>query len=529
MEKNVFLHKNFILKIDKEIEDKKIIISISLNNITHIKNLSFEELEKIDRYFFIPFNKNYLLLYKYLIRLLTAGLFDIDINKENNEKLSLNLYCLRKNKLRTIKIDVPRINLIKNETGEDMSKNLKTIIIDSYSESNSPSHKYTKKNKIKYNIELKKFINKYEENKEYKEIEIKIERKTFNINKEEIAIYYDYLDSHDIFGQSIPYYNLFNNSFDDVFDDLNIIFYHKNYRVERGKDFIKLFFKVFNFGDGEPYTEIFIQALNRKRTNNELLMKMERFYEQSNNEKIEKDKNQESISINNEKSNKTKKITKEENFLKSFLKLYERKKEDNSKQKKIKTFRKILNKSKNKNNQHNNNSNCLQNKRNNESDNILDNYFKKVEKNDCQIEKNEKVNNGMELNEISSDKLDKDEKNEHKSHSRKKKKKDKNKKSSDKSENNNLFTLDKNNKYNIDKESVIHNYSNLFYIHPLDKDDEFEIIFNLQKEEFFLCKICKVFYKSREEVRVHQWDDHLKPFDEIIIKRLMDFKKDLNK
>ena len=63
-------------------------------------------------------------------------------------------------------------------------------------------------------------------------------------------------------------------------------------------------------------------------------------------------------------------------------------------------------------------------------------------------------------------------------------------------------------------------YLNVIYEHPLDKNDEYEVIKDKSGKEFYLCKICKQFFNSRYLVRKHQWIIHLKPFREIIQKDL---------
>ena len=370
-------YKNYKIEINKDMNNSKIIINIANNNIiTHKKSFSFEEIEKFDYEFFVPFHNNLLILYKFLIRFLRAKMFELT---EKNEYISLVLYCLKNNELKSIIIDIPSIPLengIKNNNKdryfEEISEENLAInnnneseednknINEEYNIGSAPAPNLKKRrNKYKselsvyehsnkkYNIELKKIENLYNNTKEYREIEIKINKVTKRFNNNESIIYYDYLDSQDIFDASIPYYNLFDYSIDDVYDDLNIIFYHKNYRVETGKDCIKLFFQVFNIGEGskDPYIEIFIQALNRERTDDELQYKMKRvFSEPKNNIIIEKNKLDQSNGINdnkninnndenksdipNDKKNEIKflnsKINKDnysENFLKSFLQL----------------------------------------------------------------------------------------------------------------------------------------------------------------------------------------------------------------
>jgi hypothetical protein len=90
-----------------------------------------------------------------------------------------------------------------------------------------------------------------------------------------------------------------------------------------------------------------------------------------------------------------------------------------------------------------------------------------------------------------------------------------------KSENINMsFKLNKNGRYNINKDEVMKNYLNLIYSHPLDENDEYEVIKDKEGKEFYLCKICRQFFNSKYSVRKHQWSIHLKPFREIIQREL---------
>ena len=612
-------YKKYKIEINKDMNNSKIIINIANNNkITHKKSFSFEDIEKCDFEFFVPFNNNLLILYKFLIRFLRAKMFELT---EKNEYISLVLYCLKNNELKSIIIDIPSIPLengIKNNNKdryfEEISEENLAInnnneseednknINEEYNIGSAPAPNLKKRrNKYKselsvyehsnkkYNIELKKIENLYNNTKEYREIEIKINKVTKRFNNNESIIYYDYLDSQDIFDASIPYYNLFDCSIDDVYDDLNIIFYHKNYRVETGKDCIKLFFQVFNIGEGskDPYTEIFIQALNRERTNDELIYKMKRvFSEPKNNIIIEKNKLDQSNGINdnkninnndenksdipNDKKNEIKflnsKINKDnysENFLKSFLQLKNndlknRKNEtliNGSIQKdNTKTIKQEIKKNNNDfignsfyinnnlnnhkfqfvcyNNKQNNQNYFNKNENSNEKNNIKFNYINQKRYNDTKLEmyynKKEKNNGNEKENEnyygvgyggsikenlfkdnlLNINEIDKENKN----------KQDKNKKiekNCDKKD----FILDENKRYNINEKEVINNYQNLSYVHPLDNDEDLEIITNKEKG-FFLCKICKSFFESKYKVRKHQWVEHLKPYGYMIQKHL---------
>jgi len=118
-----------------------------------------------------------------------------------------------------------------------------------------------------------------------------------------------------------------------------------------------------------------------------------------------------------------------------------------------------------------------------------------------------KDNNSFNINEIDEENKDKQNKTRNKN-----KKIEKNFEKKD-------FKLDENKCYNINKKEVINNYQNLFYVHPLDNDEDLEIITN-KGNKFFLCKICKNFYESRNETREYQWLEHLKPYGYMIQKYL---------
>ena len=183
--------KNYIIGISKDIENTLIIISIALNNtdnITHKKSFTFEEFENFDIEFFSSFKKNFLLLYKFLIRLLLAKLIDIEISKENPDILYLNLICLKDNNLRPIRIDLQDIKEEKclyfrkeKSNGKDSNNNIESK--EEYNIGSAPvpfnikrkiKYKIDSKNETasnkKYKIEIKKIENKYNKSEIYKEI-----------------------------------------------------------------------------------------------------------------------------------------------------------------------------------------------------------------------------------------------------------------------------------------------------------------------------------------------------------------------
>ena len=93
------------------------------------------------------------------------------------------------------------------------------------------------------------------------------------------------------------------------------------------------------------------------------------------------------------------------------------------------------------------------------------------------IKENLIKDNSFNINEIDEENKDKQNKTRNKNKKKEKKfeKKD--------------FKLDENKCYNINKKDVINNYQNFFSVHPLDNDEDLEIITN-KGNKFFLCKIC---------------------------------------
>lgn len=583
-----FNSNNYIIGINIY-NNTHIIISIAReNNIVLQKYFTFEKIQKYDSEFFVPFNNNILLLFKFIIRLLNANLFALETIIEGNQTLFyLNLYCLKDSSLRPITID---LNIDDDkEINIDSAPAIRNKNIAFKLEINDKN----KTNKT-YKIELRIIEHKYE-NEIYKEIEIKF------TNTKETKIYYDYLNPQDIFDRSIPYYQLFNDSIEDVYDDLKIIIYHNNYYFEEHNQSIKFFFQVFNIGKNSnaPYFYIFIEALNRERTDLELQSKMKEYFQyklkkeqhsenienidefseekvKRENKKIKKEikKNNNSqikfmlnfLSMNkNSNSNTEKKIEKNEikkedneqtsinesknkhsdieknklvkekfrinkpniknnensifNFLEKekekskydsnfmnqkrytdlpidwFLKTAPKNEENKSSENKESTFRKNKNNIKNSNNDMNNNIN--------KKNNILKNND--INNNDIIKESN---NYSLEIKEQKKDKKLNIDNLQNQSIN----------KSEDISMN---YKLNENGYYNINKEEVVNNYLNLVYVHPLDNDDEYKVIEDKEgQQQFYLCMICNRFFNSKNSVREHQWEKHLKPFGKKIQKDL---------
>ena len=316
-EQNPLVHKSifkdFIIEICKN--NNKIIITIADKNTKNVRNqksFSFEEIEKYDSTFFLPFNRSIDILFKFLTRLLLAQLIYVEICKERKDIIFINLICLKNNEIRSIKIDIPSINFENNFNNIRNDKINKEKVIEKYSYNNNnniiednfnvasaPVVSSIKKNINKYNIHSNemKFNKKYnielskKENqnggKTYKEIKFEIS----SISDNNIR-FYNYLNHLEIFNdkvkEAIPYYSLFNDSIDDVFDDLNITIKNGNYRFDVSNKSIKLFFQIINFGNGgnkEPYKFIFVRAYKGERTEEQLNAKMEEYFSELNDKK----------------------------------------------------------------------------------------------------------------------------------------------------------------------------------------------------------------------------------------------------
>ena len=553
-----------------------IIISIALSSINDIlfqKLFTFEEIEKFDQEFFVPFKKNIFILFKFITRLLLADLIDFEtIEAENKNLYYLNLNCLKDSYLRPIKIylnddEVKEINI---DSAPVVKKNSKVIKI-----------KMNNNNKANqnYRIELRKIEHKYENSEIYKEIEIKF------TNEKDHQVYYDYINSKDIFDREIPYYNLFNNSIEDVYDDLNIIIYHKNYYFEKNKYSIKFWFYVFNIGKSsiDPYFPIFIEALNRERLDFELHSKMEEYFQYKLNKNKKNEKSDNIDEHSEEKAKKENKILKKKTkinsqklFLENFLSLNKDlnsnteeknknntiKKENNEQKDIIESDNKYNNIGKNKfvtvkiiiNKQNiKNNTNKIfnllekENETNKDDSSLMnrkrhtnlkiDMFFSKTEKyeeNNFKKNENYNINENINKNNIMNNNKNKSNNNNiikepnNNSLEIEEKKEDIKlnidnfqNKIFNKSENINMnYKLDENGYYNINKDEVVNNYFNIIYVHPLDNDNEYKIIENDKGEHFYLCMICHKFFNNRNSVREHQWEKHLKPFGKKIQKDL---------
>ena len=229
LKEDIFEHKtnykNYIIGMTKDKENTYIKITIASKNkeVIKQKQFTFEEIEQYDPEFFVPFYNNFLILYKFLIRLLKSNLIDIKISDKNKNIIYLNLNCLKDNQLRVIKIEIS--NEKNKERLEKSNGKVDNLTCDP-----APIFKKTIKNinqlENKNNTTNKDYIVKLKKNEypnyNYEEIKIEI----INIIKEKR--FYNYLNLKDIFDKNIPYYNeLFDLSIDEVYDDLNIILFYQ--------------------------------------------------------------------------------------------------------------------------------------------------------------------------------------------------------------------------------------------------------------------------------------------------------------
>jgi len=552
-----------------------IIISIALKNINNIiiqKFFTYEGIEKFDLEFFKPFNGKILLLFKFIIRLLLANLIDFKIIKEDDKNLYyLTLNCLKNSTLRPITID------LNDDDTKEINKDSAPVVENNNKGIKMKINNINKKSNQIYKIELNENEHKYENSKTYKEIEIKF------INTKENKVYYKYLNFQEIFDLS-PYYQLFNCSIEDVFDDLNIIIYHNNYYFEENNQSIKFFFQVFNVRKNriEPYIFIFIRALENERTDSELQLKMKLFFQNElsmwqYSEKIENinEQNEKKVIDDNKKIKNQKKNNSQMLFLENFLN--KKNQNLNSSNKENKNNSEIKNKNKEQGDINESNKNIIEKNKfenkqiiineaniKNDSKNFficnliekgnkidkndsffmnqkrrtdltIDNFFIKGKKNEenkdfnfIKIENNninKNINdNKKNMNNIieksSNNFIEIEEKKENKEN--KKLNIDKDQKESNKilKKKSVEFKLDNNGCYNINKDQVTKKYLKLLYVHPLDNDDEIKNIKDEEGKLFYLCIICDTFFKSKVSVREHQWEKHLKPFGDKIQKEL---------
>jgi len=559
-----------------------IIISIALKNINNIiiqKFFTYEGIEKFDLEFFKPFNGKILLLFKFITRLLLANLIDFKIIKEDDNNLYyLILNCLKNSSLRPITID-----LNDDDDAKEINKDSAPVVENNNKGNKLKINNINKKSNQVYKIELSENEHKYENSKIYKEIEIKF------TNIKEKKVYYKYLNFQEIFDLS-PYYQLFNCSIEDVFDDLNIIIYHKNYYFEENNQSIKFYFQVFNVRKNsiEPYIFIFIQALERERTDSELQLKMKIYFQNDlsmwqYSEKIENinEQNEEKAIDDNKKIKNQNRNNPQMLYLENFLNM--KNQNLNSCNKENKNNSEIKNKNKEQRDINENNKNIIEKnkfennqiiineanikndsknfffcnliEKDNEKDKndsffmnqkrhtdlTIENFFIKGKKNEenkdfnfIKIENNNinKNNNDNKknMNDIikksNNNLIEIEEKKKNKKSNIDKVQKDSKKISKKKSMD---FKLDKNGCYNINIDQVTNNYLQLLYVHPLDNDDEIKEIKDEEGKLFYLCIICDTFFKNKNSVREHQWEKHLKPFGDKIQKELKSKNKNESK
>ena len=545
--KNGYTTKKYMLKISNDINNSYIRISIIAdninNNITHQKYLIFEDLEILDKNFFSPFKKDFNILYKFLCRLFIVKLARIKPLKSDD--IMVTLICLESNKIKNIDIIIPKINNDMPKTSVNNINSMNTIydiykVNKDYSEAPIPLKNNNNNNIIYFNpfkkkngykIELYKIERYIEGSTIYKEIEIKIS--DFNENKE----YSCYLNIFDFLNLSYSYYNLFNYSIDDIYDDLIIIISNKNINIEIIKNKIKFFFQVFNLGEFtncEPYFNIYLvldakitekkdsdfkieninsnQSLKFRIINSEI-KEINDIGDTQAKKNINIEEKLDEISKNIENSEKTikkevkinKKIAFSQNYnensylsnkyFNNLLKSKEKIEKDNNEDDYLST------------NIYNNNF-LLGHKRISYKDTNLFSFFKKESNlksdiltkketnsdNNIKIDKLEKIMNSIKENKVNHIKKDDNY--------------------------DNIFNLDKYLRYNIKKEEIRKKYENRFFRHPLDKDDEYKILYSSDNKEYYLCKICNKCFKNRNNVREHQWRKPRKPYSELMIKEL---------
>ena len=474
-------------------ENENIYISIitkdNLNNdIIYNNKLNFEDLELYDQEFLRSFKKNTELFYKFLLRLFYVKL--IYIKKSINDNLFLILVCLHNNNKREISIEFPickESNEMKNDNKNNNDKKNNKFIKNINKKNNVPNscNFYCKNNNDKeYLIQISKKEYQLKNYKVYKEIEFKI---IDNGDKKKTE-YYSYLDIFDFLSISETYYKLFNYSIDNIYEDLIIIFSNNNYELKIDKK-CKLSYAIFAIFNEEsinyqyPYYMNSIELNKRKRTEEELQIKINKYFDKLEQKKdLDKNNQNGDIIINIEEI----KDIKENKLDKSYKK--------NENNKKIKFSQNF-------------NENC----NSNQFFNNLFNSDKKDKKTNqsCFLGHKIKYKNTYIFSYFNPQNGEKS--------SEKKKDYSKNE--------NNEFKLSNKLKYKVDIKEIYKNYENLYYNHPLDNDNEFKF-FNSDNKKYYLCTICnKNYFNTRYKVRKHQWQVHLKPFKQLILKQLTNKNK----
>ena len=470
-------------------ESDNILISIMTKNqlnkdFIYENKLNFENLEIYAHEFFSSFKGNIRLFYKFLLRLFNAKL--IRVQKSNDYDLILILICLINNEKKEIEIFFHNFNNFEEDkikNGYNQNKN--NIIVTSSKKNTFPDpyiFYYINSNYKKYTLQMSK--NEYPiKDSVYKEI-------IFNLIDEgdkRKAQYSCYLDIFDFLSLSEPYYKLFNYSIEDIYEDFAIIFSNNNYHIEineNKKNCIKLYYAIFNlisFDYKYPYYFNYIELKNEKREDEQLLLKIDKFFTKLELIKLEdKEKLKEVIENNFDKIN------------------------DKSSEKKKDIKENIINK---------NNKECEFDKKINFSQKYNENYKSNQYFNNLFNSKKKRKDN---KNSLLGHKIKYKDTNIY-SYFKAKNDEKKGKKTSKKE--NNGFKLTKKLKYNVDIESIYKNYENIFYQHPLDNDNEYKFL-SSDNEGYHLCKICNKCFKSKYKVRKHQWKDHLMPFGDIIRKEL---------
>ena len=383
-----YASKTFRVFLSLDTKKNLIIISItyadiSNKNTIYENSFSFKDISTGIEEFFIPFKNDMIILFKFIERLFIAKLVYIKINYNNSDDyLSLSFYVMMDCREHLIQLTIPKKNEDNSKNSNSNNSSLKSSHYNFDNIFNNTLNKERKncnsaplpfflgetpkaKDDIKdkdINLksetgELSSFIYKIKKlnyqitiwkneikSMKFKEIVFQICEIEENKTKCE---YKEYFNLIDFFETAKPYYDLFNYSIDDIYDDFIIIFYNKNYEIFKAKDRIKLYYfipNIIDFGGKSVFYKLslFIDKYEEDRTNEEIKIKIENYYIEMYKiiQKEKKNKKKESKNINKykeEKENKkeekekvSKKKKKEENKSKYIIK---EEKENKSKKK----------------------------------------------------------------------------------------------------------------------------------------------------------------------------------------------------
>ena len=254
--------EKYFISIILEKNIQNILINVRNNNeskITHQTVYNFDYIKENDIEFFYAFNGNIILLFKFLYRMLKANYYKL--KKSKNSDIILTLYCFFNKTMKFINILIPKNDKII--TDDDFFIEKEDLIINKPC---APVHKnnvFFYSNKTIYKIK----ITKKKSEIKFHIIEDNIINKIKGYESQEFLVKKNY---DDFINLSHGYYSLFNGPLDDIYEDLLINFYNKNYklRLSHSKMILSLYvfnFHKFNYSDIYLCINIYLESISNIR------------------------------------------------------------------------------------------------------------------------------------------------------------------------------------------------------------------------------------------------------------------------